>query len=182
MGVVEADYCRCPECEQETWHHRVPLATDGGLSADETDLIHNGICPVCGDEIAEPGEDLEEGESYDAKICVVEDMSGEDGGESIIHLPDVESTEPTTPEEEWEQHNQSFQYDPPEDPPEAWSSEQYNELYDRVISKERHGFTCNKCASAPLATVEKARRHVESQHMERLLEEVESRQEVNNAN
>lgn len=87
-----------------------------------------------------------------------------------------------TPEEEWEEHNQTFGYEPPEDPPEVWSDQEYNELYDRVISKERHGFTCNRCASSPHATVEKARRHVESQHMGKLLQEVENRQGVNNAN
>jgi len=88
----------------------------------------------------------------------------------------AESTDETA-REAWARHKESFNYEPPEAEPEAWSSEQYNELYDRVIEKELHGFACIKCASAPFGTVEQARRHVENQHMERLIEKAERRQE-----
>lgn len=87
--------------------------------------------------------------------------------ESMLELPeDVEKT----PLEEWEEHNESFSYDPPEKPAEAWSSEEYTELYDRVIRREVQWF-CDKCTGrGPIGTLEKARRHVEG-HNDDLVEQ-----------
>jgi len=72
-----------------------------------------------------------------------------------------------TSQEVWEEHNEGWSYDAPEEPPELWSSEQYTELYDRMIGK-RVQWTCQKC-SQPFSTLEKARRHMEKQHMDTLL-------------
>lgn len=83
-----------------------------------------------------------------------------------------------TPQQEWEDHNQGFHYEPPEKPPELWSKEDYTELYDRVITK-RHRWECQKCCK-PFSSIEKARRHVENQHAEKLIDRAQSRQEADN--
>ncbi len=77
-----------------------------------------------------------------------------------------------TPQEEWEKHNESFSYDPPELPGDAWSSEQYQELHDRVIGK-RTEWVCEEC-SKPFRRLDKARSHVESKHGRKLIEKHET--------
>jgi hypothetical protein len=77
-------------------------------------------------------------------------------------------TESRTPQEKWEEHNESFQYDAPDRPADAWSSEEYTELYDRLIGK-RVQWPCQKC-SKPFSSLQKARRHVEKQHGSQLLD------------
>lgn len=37
-----------------------------------------------------------------------------------------------TPQEEWEEHNVPFDYEPPQKPPELWSSDEYQELHDLI--------------------------------------------------
>lgn len=80
-----------------------------------------------------------------------------------------------TPQEEWEEHNESFSYDPPELPGDAWSSEQYQELHDRVIGK-RTEWVCEKC-STPFRRLDKARSHVQSKHGQTLIEKYETPRE-----
>lgn len=89
------------------------------------------------------------------------------------HYSDEETER--TPQEEWEAHNESFSYDPPELPGDAWSSEQYQELYDRVIGK-RTEWVCDKC-STPFRRLDQARRHVESKHGQKLTEKYETPRE-----
>lgn len=86
-----------------------------------------------------------------------------------------------SPEQAWEEHNESFQYDPPELPGDAWSSEQYQELHDRIISQRTEWF-CDKCSGkGPMGSLRKARRHVESQHGQELIEKYETpREELQN--
>jgi hypothetical protein len=82
-----------------------------------------------------------------------------------------------TPQEKWEDHNESFSYEPPELPGDAWSSEQYQELYDRVISRRVNWF-CDKCSGrGPISSLQKARRHVESKHGHKLIEKYETPRE-----
>jgi hypothetical protein len=82
-----------------------------------------------------------------------------------------------TPEEQWEEHNESFSYDPPEKPADAWSSEEYRELKDRVISRQTRWF-CNQCSGrGPIASLGRARRHVESSHGQDLVEQHETPRE-----
>ena len=82
-----------------------------------------------------------------------------------------------TPQEEWEAHKESFSYEPPELPGDAWSSEQYQELYDRVISRRIEWF-CDKCSGkGPMSSLQKARRHVESKHGHKLIEKYETPRE-----
>lgn len=79
-----------------------------------------------------------------------------------------------TPQEEWEMHNESFRYEPPELPGDAWSSEQYEELLDRFISRQTEWF-CEKCTGrGPISSLQKARRHVESKHGSKLIEQYET--------
>jgi len=69
-----------------------------------------------------------------------------------------------TPQEEWEAHNEPFNYDSPQKPPELWSSDEYQELHDLFISRETQWF-CDKCSGrGPMGSLQKARRHVESKH------------------
>ena len=76
--------------------------------------------------------------------------------------------------EEWEEHNRSFRYEPPEEEPEYWSEEEYTELADRVIMNGSMGWECQQCTQ-PMGSLRKARRHVKSQHMDELLEKVADR-------
>lgn len=82
-----------------------------------------------------------------------------------------------TPEDEWEAHNETFSYEPPELPGDAWSSDQYQELYDRFISRRVEWF-CDKCSGrGPISSIQKARRHVESKHGHDLIEKYETPRE-----
>lgn len=70
--------------------------------------------------------------------------------------------------EEWERNNESFRYEPPDDPPELWSQDDYTELHDRII-RRRVQWICSKCEQ-PFGSLKKARRHVSKQHGQKLLE------------
>lgn len=73
--------------------------------------------------------------------------------------------------QDWKEHNRGFLHDPPEKEPEAWSQDEYHELYDRVIGNGPEGrpWYCEKC-SKPFTSLEHARSHVGSQHREKLIE------------
>lgn len=77
--------------------------------------------------------------------------------------------------EQWREHNESFQYEPPDEEPEAWSAEQYDELHDRIIGRQVT-WTCEKC-SKPFPSLDRARRHVRTKHSEELLESVRRKQD-----
>lgn len=81
------------------------------------------------------------------------------------------SDEPT-PQEEWEEHNEPFNYEPPNKDPELWSSEEYQELHDRTI-RRRVTWECQRCCQ-PFGSLEKARRHVQRKHGESLLDQAKS--------
>lgn len=98
---------------------------------------------------------------------------------SYTHVSEVSESdsEELTPQEEWEQHNEQFSYEPPELPGDAWSSEQYQELYDRFINRRTQWF-CRECSGkGPMGSLQKARRHVESQHANKLIEKYETPRE-----
>jgi len=51
------------------------------------ELVHDGVCPVCGDEFADGFNEIEQGESVDGvRICIVDKGAAE--GEALIHLPE----------------------------------------------------------------------------------------------
>lgn len=82
-----------------------------------------------------------------------------------------------TPQEVWEAHNSSFNFEPPEKPGDSWSSDEYQELYDRVITRRTQWF-CDKCSGrGPIGSLQKARRHVESQHGTDLVKRYETPRE-----
>lgn len=79
-------------------------------------------------------------------------------------LDEADESREKTAKDKWEEHNESFSYDPPKKPADAWTSEEYQELYDRVISR-RVSWHCEKCSgNGPMHSLRKARRHVESNH------------------
>jgi hypothetical protein len=98
--------------------------------------------------------------------------------EDNAHVCTVEVVEENLSDvQQWERHNDSFEYDPPELPGERWSSEQTQELYDRVIRRKVQWF-CTECSGhGPIGTLSKARRHVESNHAQKLIEKHETPRE-----
>jgi len=52
------------------------------------DLVYNGICPVCGEEFIDGYGDLEEDESYEARICV-DEIDGKGEGKMLVHLEET---------------------------------------------------------------------------------------------
>ena len=68
--------------------------------------------------------------------------------------------------EAWKEHNEPFQYDGPDGPPESWSQDDYTELHDRLIGR-RVEWYCQEC-SKPFNRLEKARYHVANTHGEDL--------------
>jgi len=145
-------------------------ATDGNERRE--DLAYGGICPVCGEPFNDGYDGLEEGESYDARICIVEkDGNGE--GAMLVHLEESADGE-QTPQEEWAEHNEPFDWDPPEKPGDAWSSDEYQQLYDRFISRRTEWF-CDKCTGrGPIRSLQKARSHVSGQHGQELVKQYET--------
>lgn len=55
----------------------------------EGELLHGGVCPVCGEEFGDGWGDFEEGDQIeDVRMCVIEKNDEDEIGESIIHLPE----------------------------------------------------------------------------------------------
>lgn len=53
------------------------------------DLIHDGVCPVCGEEFTDGFEDVTEAESIEGvRLCVIEKDGEGEIGECLLHLPD----------------------------------------------------------------------------------------------
>ena len=145
--------------------------TKTGDRTPRDDLVYGGICPVCGEEFIDGYGDLEEDESYEARICV-DEIDGEGEGKMLVHLTGDEDEE-KTPQQKWEEHNDEFQYEPPQKPADAWPSEAYTELWDRVIRRDTQ-WVCQEC-NQPKRSLQKARRHVEKQHSERLIDQAEAK-------
>lgn len=129
------------------WRRVIEMTNDDAERCDrcgeqrETDTLYrNGqvwaaVCTSCHDVLAEE---------------IANPSSGEGGQQ--------------TPVEEWEKHKESFKYEPPEKPADAWSSEEHLELYDRVIRRQVQ-WICDECTGrGPIRSLGKARRHVESHH------------------
>jgi hypothetical protein len=124
-------------------------------------------CDRCEEEREETTVLYRDGHIW-ATVCISchDDLAAEIG----------ESDEETerTPQDAWETHNESFNYEPPEKPGDAWSSEEYQELYDRVISRRTEWF-CDKCSGhGPMRSLQKARRHVENRHGTDLVKQYET--------
>jgi len=133
------------------------------------------------DDNQDTGEPVQEARQMAAKLIEHWDHLDEEEkvgtvSEIVHQLANAESGEKTN-EEEWEHHNESFEYDPPSLPGDHWSSEQTQELVDRVISRRTNWF-CNRCSGqGPISSLRKARRHVESQHLSDLLKQYETPRE-----
>lgn len=56
---------------------------------DREDLAYGGVCPVCGEEFINGFGPLEEGESYDGRICVVEKNEDTADGQMLVHLEEA---------------------------------------------------------------------------------------------
>lgn len=94
---------RCPNCEWWKVYdpaadefatnelERVTPVTDGGRAdsgqaTEREHLAYNGICPVCDEEFIDGFDPLEESESYDGRICVVEKNPETGDGQMLVHL------------------------------------------------------------------------------------------------
>ncbi len=141
-----------------------------GSGTEPRDTLASDTCLVCGEECVDSLDDLEDGESYEARICV-DESDGDGGKKTFVHLTDDDTEK--TPQQEWEEHNEPFHYEPPQNSPEAWPSDAYTELWDRAIRRETQ-WVCQEC-NKPLRLLEKARRHVEKQHSQQLLEQAKSK-------
>ena len=161
------DKLRCAECGRfctlatDTDRGDGPVADGGqeiGQSADGTERLEEYVA------------DLRHNSERRSDVNFDTDTA-EQIAEELEALLETSEDEEKTPLEEWREHNESFQYDPPEKPADAWSSEEYEELYDRVISRRVEWF-CDKCTGrGPFRSLEKARRHVESHHGGDLVED-----------
>ena len=49
------------------------------------DLVYGGICPVCDEEFIDGYDDLEEMQSYNARICV-DEIEGNGEGKMLVHI------------------------------------------------------------------------------------------------
>lgn len=142
--------------------------TERGLYG-KYEVIKDGE-PITDCFVLEPEDDRAARVALKAYAAATEN---EELAEDLFNQFDLERT----PQEEWEKHNESFNYDPPELPGDAWSSEQYQELYDRVITRRVEWF-CDKCSGkGPMSSLRKARRHVESKHGHKLIEKYETPRE-----
>jgi hypothetical protein len=127
-------------------------------------------CDRCGEKSNETTVLYRDGHIW-ATICMGchDDLAEE--------IADVESESEKTPQEQWEEHNGPFNYEPPEKPADTWSSEEYQELYDRVISRRTEWF-CDRCSGkGPMKSLQRARRHVESRHGRDLAKQFETPRE-----
>lgn len=76
----------------------------------------------------------------------------------------IQTTSEKSPVEVWEEHNSSFSYTPPQKPGGAWSEEKFEELCDRMITRQTQ-WLCDKCTGrGPFESLQRARRHVQKQH------------------
>jgi hypothetical protein len=88
----------------------------------------------------------------------------------MVASPDDEAVGEKPPLERWKEHQEPFKYEPPEKPADAWTSEEREELYDRVIRRAVQ-WLCGECTGrGPIRSLKKARRHVESNHAADLVE------------
>jgi len=56
---------------------------------DSENLVHDGVCPVCGEEFTDGFEGIAEGQSVEGvRLCVIEKDEDGEIGECLLHLPD----------------------------------------------------------------------------------------------
>jgi len=53
---------------------------------EDRDLINDGVCPVCGDEFVDGFDELGEGETHNARVCIVEHAEMLDHGQMLVHF------------------------------------------------------------------------------------------------
>jgi len=80
--------------------------------------------------------------------------------------------------EVWEENKDGIYVDIPDGAPELWSSEEWTQFHDQFIGR-RTQWVCQHCSEAPKRTLEKARRHVEKQHSQKLLEKHVDTEDLN---
>lgn len=80
--------------------------------------------------------------------------------------------------EVWEENKDGIYVDVPEGAPELWSSEDWTQFHDQFIGR-RTQWVCQHCSDPPKRTLEKARRHVENNHSQKLLEKHVDTEDLN---
>lgn len=73
----------------------------------------------------------------------------------------------STDVEEWEENTEGFHIDVPEKKLELWSSAERTAFFDQFIGR-RTKWYCQECSTAPMRSLDKARRHMEKQHGRKL--------------
>lgn len=71
--------------------------------------------------------------------------------------------------EVWEENKDGIYIDVPEGAPEIWGADEWTSFHDQFIGR-RTQWVCNECSGPPMRTLDEARRHIENQHSQKLLQ------------
>lgn len=134
------------------------------MSEPQNSTRHTTHCVECDISLSYPGNRGDKDENDDW-VCT--DPACRRSHDAVIY---TDNESPPTGEDLWELNNRQFSYEPPQKPADAWSQEEQQELYDRVIRRNTD-WLCQECTGhGPMNSLEQARRHVQNKHGYDLLE------------
>lgn len=142
----------------------------GGMKMPSEDVTDGIVqCVRCGCDLTDPKNSGDPDKNGDWVCADAVCRASHDVPMTVERVVETSDPDEETPQEVWERHNESFQYDPPQKRPEAWSSDEVQKLVDRTITRRTEWF-CDLCTGrGPMGSLRKARNHVES-HTQKLLD------------